>query len=94
MRRIRHSLSPVAKGELSIDPEREATFYEHAWDFLPSRGYGQYEVSNFALDGFACVHNLNTWKMNEWVGFGPSACSQYQKKRWKNPSNLDIWELE
>ena len=70
----------LAKGELSIDPEREATFYEHAWEFLPSRGYLQYEVSNYALDGFACVHNLNTWKMNEWVGFGPSACSQYQKK--------------
>ena len=82
----------LAKGELSIDPEREATFYEHAWEFLPSRGYLQYEVSNYALDGFACVHNLNTWKMNEWVGFGPSACSQYQKKRWKNPSNLEIWE--
>ena len=83
----------LAKGELSIDPEREATFYEHAWRYLPNRGYGQYEVSNYALDGFACVHNLNTWKMNEWVGFGPSACSQYQKKRWKNPSNLEIWEV-
>ena len=83
----------LAKGELSIDPEREATFYEHAWQYLPNRGYGQYEVSNYALDGFACVHNLNTWKMNEWVGFGPSACSQYQKKRWKNPSNLEIWEV-
>ena len=22
----------------------------------------------------------------------PSACSQYQKKRWKNPSNLEKWE--
>ena len=83
----------LAKGELSIDPEREATFYEYAWQYLPNRGYGQYEVSNYALDGFACVHNLNTWKMNEWVGFGPSACSQYQKKRWKNPSNLEIWEV-
>ena len=30
--------------------------------------------------------------MNEWVGFGPSACSQYQLKRWKNPSNLEKWE--
>ena len=30
--------------------------------------------------------------MNQWVGLGPSACSQYQGKRWKNPSNLEQWE--
>ena len=69
--------------------KREASFYEYAWDFLPRSGYKQYEVSNFALDGHACVHNQNTWTMNEWIGFGPSACSQYQFKRWKNP--LPIW---
>ena len=82
----------LAKGELSIDHEREALFYEHAWEYLPKRGYQQYEISNYAKDGFASIHNLNTWKMNEWVGFGPSACSQYQLKRWKNPSNLEKWE--
>ena len=31
--------------------------------------------------------------MNEWIGFGPSACSQYQFKRWKNPSDLDRWAI-
>ena len=82
----------LAKGELSIDPEKEASFYEKAWEFLPVNGYAQYEVSNFAREGHACVHNLNTWKMNQWVGLGPSACSQYQGKRWKNPSNLEQWE--
>ena len=83
----------LAKGELTIDIQREASFYEYAWDFLPRRGYKQYEVSNFALDGHACVHNQNTWTMNEWIGFGPSACSQYQFKRWKNPSDLDRWAI-
>jgi oxygen-independent coproporphyrinogen-3 oxidase len=29
--------------------------------------------------------------MNEWIGIGPSASSQYQNKRWKNPSNLEEW---
>ena len=81
----------LAKGELSIDPEKEAAFYERAWEFLPGKGYSQYEVSNFAREGYACVHNLNTWKMNHWVGLGPSACSQYQGRRWKNPSNLEQW---
>ena len=81
----------LAKGELAIDPDREAEFYERAWAYLPEKGYTQYEVSNYALEGYACKHNLNTWKMNEWIGIGPSASSQYQNKRWKNPSNLDEW---
>jgi len=82
----------LSAGEISIDPEREAEFYERAWSYLPHHGYKQYEISNFALDGYSCLHNLNTWKMNEWIGFGPSACSQYQNKRWKNPANLEKWE--
>ena len=81
----------LAKGELSIDLDKEAQYYERAWNFLPTEGYKQYEVSNFALDGMACLHNLNTWNMNEWIGFGPSACSQIDYQRRKNPSNLEEW---
>jgi oxygen-independent coproporphyrinogen-3 oxidase len=81
----------LAKGELSIDPEREATFYELAWEYLPSRGYGQYEVSNFARTGMESLHNLNTWRMNEWLGYGPSAASQFGGKRYRNVSNLEAW---
>ena len=81
----------LAKGELSIDQEKEAQFYERAWELLPSKGYQQYEVSNFARPSYECVHNVNTWEMNEWIGLGPSACSQFNGKRWKNPSNLEKW---
>jgi len=81
----------LAKGELSIDPDREAAFYELAWEYLPNRGYGQYEVSNFARIGMESVHNLNTWRMNEWLGYGPSAASQFGGKRYSNVSNLEAW---
>jgi oxygen-independent coproporphyrinogen-3 oxidase len=81
----------LAKGELSIDPEREAAFYELAWEYLPSRGYDQYEVSNFARTGMESLHNLNTWRMNEWLGYGPSAASQFGGKRYRNVSNLEAW---
>ena len=81
----------LAKGELSIDPEREAAFYELAWEYLPNRGYGQYEVSNFARIGMESLHNLNTWRMNEWLGYGPSAASQFGGKRYSNISNLEVW---
>lgn len=82
----------LSKGELKIDPEKEAVFYEKAWDFLPQQGYAQYEISNFAKPGNECIHNLNTWGMNEWIGYGPSASTQYKGIRRKNLSNLEAWE--
>lgn len=82
----------LAEGKVDIDPEREARFYEFAWDYLPAHGYEQYEVSNYAKPGHPCQHNLNTWGMNEWIGYGPSACSQYQGVRRKNIANLEEWE--
>ena len=81
----------LAEGKVKVDPEREAEFYEFAWDYLPAHGYEQYEVSNYAKPHYACRHNLNTWSMNEWIGYGPSACSQYQGIRRKNIASLEEW---
>ena len=81
----------LAKGQIKLDPDREALFYEWAWEYLPDQGYNQYEVSNYAKPGFECRHNLNTWKMNEWIGYGPSASSQFSQVRRKNFSNIEQW---
>lgn len=81
----------LAEGKVRIDPEREAQFYEFAWDYLPRHGYDQYEVSNYAKPGHSCRHNLNTWGMNEWIGYGPSACTQYLGIRRKNVPDITRW---
>ena len=81
----------LCNGKAKIDPEREARFYEFAWGYLPSHGFAQYEVSNYSLAGHACRHNLNTWSMNEWLGYGPSACSQFQGVRRKNLPDIEKW---
>jgi oxygen-independent coproporphyrinogen-3 oxidase len=81
----------LAKGAISIDPEREAEFYEWAWDYLPRQGFGQYEISNYAKPGMECRHNVNTWEMNDWIGYGPSASSQINRVRRKNFSNIEQW---
>ena len=65
----------LSAGKVSIDVERERAFYEAGWDQLEASGYLQYEISNFARPGHACLHNLNTWRMGEWWGFGFSAAS-------------------
>ena len=81
----------LAKGKITIDPEKEAAFYEWAWEYLPAQGFYQYEISNYSKKGKECRHNLNTWQMNEWIGYGPSAFSQYRGIRRKNSSNIEEW---
>jgi oxygen-independent coproporphyrinogen-3 oxidase len=34
---------------------------------------------------------MNTWRMHEWLGCGPSAASQYGGERYQRPANLDVW---
>lgn len=42
-------------------------------DLLAAAGYGQYEVSNFALPGRRSLHNIRYWRMENWAAAGPSA---------------------
>jgi oxygen-independent coproporphyrinogen-3 oxidase len=81
----------LAQGRVKLDPEHEARLYETTWATLAAAGYEQYEVSNFARPGHACRHNLNTWRMHEWVGLGPSAASQHGGWRGANVADLAQW---
>ena len=40
---------------------------------LEEAGFEHYEVSNFALPQKRCLHNLRYWRMENWLGSGPSA---------------------
>jgi len=81
----------LAQGRVKLDPEKEAQFYEASWAQLAAAGYAQYEISNFARPGHACLHNVNTWRMRDWVGLGPSAASQHGGWRGANIADLEKW---
>jgi oxygen-independent coproporphyrinogen-3 oxidase len=83
----------LADGRVKLDPEKEAQFYEAGWAQLAAAGYAQYEISNFARPGHACRHNLNTWRMHEWIGLGPSAASQAGGWRGANIADLEQWRV-
>jgi oxygen-independent coproporphyrinogen-3 oxidase len=68
--------------------ESDAALFELTMDTLERWGFHQYEVSNYAKDGYACRHNLTYWRHEDYLGFGPSAHSTWQKRRWWNVSNL------
>lgn len=81
----------LSQGRVKLDPENEAALYEATWSQLADLGFAQYEVSNFARPGHACLHNVNTWRMHEWVGLGPSAASQHAGWRGGNVADLEKW---
>ena len=81
----------LSQGRARLDPENEAAMYERTWERLGAAGYAQYEISNFSRAGHACIHNINTWRMGEWVGLGPSAASQHLGWRGANVADLARW---
>lgn len=81
----------LSQGKVKLDTEREARLYEKTWEQLDAAGYAQYEISNFARRGHACLHNLNTWRMHEWIGLGPAASSQHAGWRGTNIDDLAKW---
>jgi oxygen-independent coproporphyrinogen-3 oxidase len=52
-----------------------AEFYETARAMLNDAGIPQYEISNFAREGFASRHNLKYWMRHPYLGFGVDAHS-------------------
>ncbi len=71
------------------EEDLERQMYWYTKDFLKINGYDHYEISNFAKQGFYSKHNLDCWEQKEYIGFGISAHSYIDRKRFGNISNLD-----
>jgi oxygen-independent coproporphyrinogen-3 oxidase len=72
--------------------EVELSMLHHTRQTLSNAGYRAYEVSNYALPGEVCRHNLVYWTGGNYLGLGPSAASHVQGWRWKNRPHLGEWE--
>jgi oxygen-independent coproporphyrinogen-3 oxidase len=66
----------VAGGRLPApDPDLAADMYLWAGEALAAAGYDQYEISNWALPGHRCRHNLVYWRNQPYLGLGAGAHS-------------------
>lgn len=75
----------IAKGGLKKpDDDTILNMYHRAIEDLTSAGYVHYEISNFAIRGFQCRHNLNYWDRGEYIGVGAGAHSFEDNKRKVN----------
>ena len=80
------------KDTLSLPSEdTEYEMYISMCALLEKRGYMQYEISNFAKAGRESRHNLKYWQSEEYVGFGPSAHSYVNGKRYYYSPNLSSY---
>lgn len=70
------------------DDDDQADMYLYACDHLEEVGFRQYEISNFARPGFESRHNLKYWLGGEYLGFGPSAASDFAGKRFTARANI------
>ena len=82
----------VSSGKIKL-PEDEEVFnlYAEACVFLEDCGFRQYEISNFSIPEFESKHNLNYWKMENYLGVGPSAASFQEPRYWKNVSSISSY---
>lgn len=75
----------------AIDSTIESEMYEFIINVLEDHGYHHYEVSNYCQPGYECRHNLKYWRGMEYIGFGASAHSYFNKTRSWNVSSVSSY---
>ncbi len=59
-------------------------------EILLNSGLSRYEISNYSMPNYECMHNLDTWFGGKYLGFGPTSSSFDGKSRWTQPK-LEEW---
>ncbi|MDD7311170.1 MAG: radical SAM family heme chaperone HemW, partial [Clostridia bacterium] len=73
------------------DDDLQADMYLAAVSRLAEKGYAQYEISNFAQQGFRSRHNSRYWDLSDYLGFGCAAHSFYGGKRFSFTSDINAY---
>ncbi len=83
-----------------INEDIEVEMYNFIREFLKSKGYNHYEISNYSRAGFESVHNRIYWENGEYYGFGLGAVSYLDWERINNTrnfskyvKNFDIYDI-
>jgi len=77
-RKVAAGIVPAPDGDVQAD------MYAAACETLAEAGYEHYEVSNWALPGRRCLHNLGYWEGRPYLGLGAGAHSFAADRRWWN----------
>lgn len=73
------------------DEDTEADMYFDGIKYLSAKGFRHYEISNFALPGYECRHNLKYWNCDEYLGLGCAAHSYFRGLRFSFKRNMGLY---
>lgn len=71
-----------------INEEDDLEMYKLTINKLKGVNYEHYEISNFALNGRKCQHNIIYWENREYVGIGAGAFSFLENNRTSNEPDV------
>jgi putative oxygen-independent coproporphyrinogen III oxidase len=75
----------VRRGAIEApDDDLMADMYDLADEAFSGAGLPWYELSNWAVPGEECRHNVAYWRGDDWWGVGPGAHSHVSGTRWWN----------
>lgn len=70
------------------DNDLVADMYEKVIFIMKNTGYNHYEISNFAKEGRESKHNSKYWRLDEYLGLGLAAHSDFAGKRQENTCDM------
>jgi len=73
--------------------EEQVEMYQLARGLLRAAGYEHYEISNFALPGWRCRHNLLYWRNEPFIGLGSGAAGFIGGRRYLNVPDVQGYIL-
>ncbi|MFP4016101.1 MAG: radical SAM family heme chaperone HemW [Halanaerobiales bacterium] len=79
----------LSKGDFEeVDDSIDARMYILAREVLEGNGYNQYEISNFAREGYQSRHNRVYWELKPYLGLGPAAHGFTGSIRYNNYNDV------
>lgn len=86
----------LSRGEIiTLSEEEIAEQFLLIHRFLTRQGWDHYEISNYALPGYACRHNQAYWQRKPCLGLGAGAHSFVARgwgERWAVPASIEAFE--
>ncbi len=73
------------------DEDTDREMYKITSGILEKNGYHRYEISNYAKEGYECIHNKVYWQRGDYVGFGIGGASMVDNVRFANCRDIDIY---
>ncbi|NLL37956.1 MAG: radical SAM family heme chaperone HemW [Fretibacterium sp.] len=95
-------VSHISAYQLTLEPDAPMSnrapdlpdgypFYRYAQWYLPRKGFRQYEISNFAMQGYESWHNLAYWRHQDVLALGPAAWGYWGGLRYRNAETLELY---